>query len=274
MVTIKRVDKGKSRYYMVEGDPEVEGIPLPSVTTVLNIIAKPALVGWAKKISLEKVREEMLTEEVRHQLIPHDIGYGEWLDGMLSRAKARPDQVRDEAAEWGTQAHTWLSEVLEGKVEEEKVPEEFQPVVQGFSAWGALNGLVFERSEWMVYSKLYKFAGTVDIGGYAVDVPGKQTKPFIADLKTGSGVYKEAALQLGAYAFCDTEMTGQPIEEGWILHIPRKQPEKGESAFQAYRMDARHLKMAYWNFVNALELWRGMKEVFWDGKENTQTNNS
>ena len=53
---IKRVNENGVRYYRVEGHEE----PFPSVTTVLNVISKPALIPWAKNISLEKVRESLL----------------------------------------------------------------------------------------------------------------------------------------------------------------------------------------------------------------------
>jgi hypothetical protein len=262
MVTITRVTKNRARYYKVEGDPVVENLLLPSVTTVLNIIAKPALVGWAKKISLEKVRQELADRDsngLEDISRSDDTAYSEWLDGMLSRAKARPDQVRDEAAEWGTEAHDWLNKVITQEVEE--VPEEYGKVIRGYQSWVEENELAVLRTEWMVYDRQHKFAGTADLGGVG------RRHAFIADLKTGSGIYKEAALQLGAYAHCDAAMTGEPIKEGWLLHIPRKQPDGDESAFRAYRMDALQLKQAHNTFVSALGLWRGMRGELWHENE-------
>ena len=49
---ITRIDGGKGgRHYRVEGYPE----PFPSVTNVLGIIAKPALIPWARNTALEAV---------------------------------------------------------------------------------------------------------------------------------------------------------------------------------------------------------------------------
>ena len=53
---IHRVHQNGARHYKVEGQEE----PFPSVTTVLGVISKPALIPWAKNISLEKVRASLL----------------------------------------------------------------------------------------------------------------------------------------------------------------------------------------------------------------------
>ena len=194
MVTIERVEKGRSRYYEVTGDPSGT-LQLPSVTTVLGIIAKPALVGWAKKISLEKVRAELEMLNAPSQFSQ------EWIDNLIEAARKRPDQVRDEASEWGTEAHLRLSDYIEGKRESWEIESEYMTVIHGYDQWLEENSLVVDRTEWMVYSP-EGYAGTVDIGGVS-----KAGVKFIADLKTGSGVYKEAALQLAAYAKADSQMT-------------------------------------------------------------------
>ena len=260
MVTIERVEKGRSRYYEVTGDPSGT-LQLPSVTTVLGIIAKPALVGWAKKISLEKVRAELEMLNAPSQFSQ------EWIDNLIEAARKRPDQVRDEASEWGTEAHLRLSDYIEGKRESWESESEYMTVIHGYDQWLEENSLVVDRTEWMVYSP-EGYAGTVDIGGVS-----KAGVKFIADLKTGSGVYKEAALQLAAYAKADSEMTLVPVEEAWILHIPRKHPDfsaagsaynKNKSSFTAHLLTAEQLEMSAASFLAALRLYTGLKEKLWD----------
>ena len=53
MVTVtQHTGRGGSRYYMAEGDPKVGEIRLPSVTTITNVLDKPALVGWAERMGV------------------------------------------------------------------------------------------------------------------------------------------------------------------------------------------------------------------------------
>ncbi len=82
---ITRMDGGRNgRHYQVEGFPE----PFPSVTTVLGIINKPALVPWARNMALESVRET-LYEHLRESIDSH------WVEEIIEQARRRPDQLRD-----------------------------------------------------------------------------------------------------------------------------------------------------------------------------------
>ncbi len=94
---ITRIDGRYGRHYQVEGYDEL----FPSVTTVLGIIAKPALVPWARNMALEKVKET-LYEHLESGLQAID---SLWVDAIIEQARHRPDQVRDAAADFGTQAH-------------------------------------------------------------------------------------------------------------------------------------------------------------------------
>ena len=81
---ITRIDGGKGgRHYQVEGYPE----PFPSVTNVLGIIAKPALIPWARNTALEAV-QSTLTDRIGQQveLSP------EWIEATISEARRRPGQ--------------------------------------------------------------------------------------------------------------------------------------------------------------------------------------
>ena len=81
---ITRIDGGRGgRHYRVEGYPE----PCPSVTNVLGIISKPALVPWARNTALEAVGAT-LTARIgeRVELSP------EWIEATISDARRRPGQ--------------------------------------------------------------------------------------------------------------------------------------------------------------------------------------
>ena len=53
---VKLIADGKSHFYQI-GDSEDW---LPGVTTVLGMINKPALIGWAAKMCSENIKEALL----------------------------------------------------------------------------------------------------------------------------------------------------------------------------------------------------------------------
>mgnify|MGYP000073141250 CR=1 FL=1 len=99
----------RARDYLIAGER------YQRVTTALGIINKPALIGWAKTVALAKIRDVLLNEDVRNEIArmgfteTHDaIGdddYSEWVDRLIQTASDRPDEVRDERAALGTEAH-------------------------------------------------------------------------------------------------------------------------------------------------------------------------
>ena len=102
---ITRVDSGQNgRHYRVEGFSEL----FPSVTNVLGVISKPALVPWARNVALQSVRET-LTEYMQMETSVIDA---EWVASVIERAKKKPDQVRDEAGDFGTQAHLLIEQII------------------------------------------------------------------------------------------------------------------------------------------------------------------
>jgi hypothetical protein len=57
-MAIKRVDTLDQRFY------EVDDIKLPSVTSILKVISKPALVPWASKMAVQRYTQLLRANEV------------------------------------------------------------------------------------------------------------------------------------------------------------------------------------------------------------------
>jgi len=231
---ITRIDGGRNgRHYQVEGFSE----PFPSVTTVLGIINKPALVPWARNMALESVKETLydhLEESVESQ----------WVEDIIEQARRRPDQIRDQAADFGTRAHILIEQIIQGL--EPEIPAEMEPVVQSFTSWRQDAGLDIQLTETMVYSGKYRYAGAMDAVAY-------QGGTLVAlDWKTGNGLYPEHLLQVAAYAKALEEMSGEPVTEAWAVRFGKKTPE-----FEARKV--RNLDTAFNAFRAALYLWRAMK---------------
>ena len=118
---ITRIDGGRNgRHYQVEGFSE----PFPSVTTVLGIINKPALVPWARNVALDSIKKT-LYEHLEESVEP------QWVEDIIEQARRRPDQIRDQAADLGTRAHILIEQIIQGL--EPEIPAEMEPLSQSMA---------------------------------------------------------------------------------------------------------------------------------------------
>ena len=80
----------------------------------------------------------MALESVKETLYEHlnagdaDID-SEWVDVCIEQARRRPDQIRDQAANFGTEAHILIEQIIQGL--EPEIPQNMEAVVQGFTDW-------------------------------------------------------------------------------------------------------------------------------------------
>ena len=157
----------------------------PSVTTILQVKDKPALVGWAKR---ETAACAVRNLEVLERMVKSGGPQAavEWL-------KRIPDYTRDVAADLGTQVHA-MAEAL-GRGEPAPVDESLRPYLAAYRR-DFLDAFRprFLAVEAMVCSERYEYGGTADA---FVEIDGET---WLLDYKTGSGVYPDTALQLAGLA--------------------------------------------------------------------------
>ena len=193
-------EEKKHIYWRVEDDGT--RIKIPSVTKVIGILDKPALLSWAARI----------TAEYLINLIP-DIKSGDLVlspedaQQLFYKAKAEASRIRDEAADIGTKTHEAIENYLKTKKKPKGLAPEVQKTFNGFLLFAKemkLGEVI--ASEKILYST-YGYCGKLDIVAYL----GK--KKYIVDVKTSKGFYREMPLQLSAYhnAFC--EMTGEKTDD-------------------------------------------------------------
>eukprot|EP01104_Vermistella_antarctica_P016143 TRINITY_DN5452_c0_g2_i2.p1 TRINITY_DN5452_c0_g2~~TRINITY_DN5452_c0_g2_i2.p1 ORF type:complete len:193 (+),score=28.69 TRINITY_DN5452_c0_g2_i2:98-676(+) len=133
-----RPKKYRGRRYVVEGLP-----PLPSVTTLLNVIGKPFLATWQVNTVLKHMKAHLMevppsspsspsggdVRAMRHNYLGTDgevfaTAFPEsqeerevWLNGLLKDARGAPNKLRDTAANLGTRGHRAIERcILEGAV--------------------------------------------------------------------------------------------------------------------------------------------------------------
>jgi hypothetical protein len=157
----------------------------PSVTTVLAIKDKPALVGWAKR--------ETAACAIRNLGVLERMVQSGGPQAAIDWLKKIPDFARDTAADLGTQVHA-MAEAI-GRGELVALEETLRPYLaayrRDFLDLFAPRVLAVEA---MVCSERYEYGGTADA---FVEIEGEI---WLLDYKTGAGVYPDAALQLAGLA--------------------------------------------------------------------------
>jgi hypothetical protein len=250
---IRQVTKGRGRHYVVEGVPELEGVKLPSVTTILNVISKPALIPWAKRISLEKAKAELYGYLGSEAMLMTTAD----VDTLIEAASKRPDQVRDEAGDFGTRAHQLIQDWLERDRDVPFAPPDsdldIAPVLDAFLDWYKGSGLLIQVAESRVYSLAHRYAGTMDAMAY------RGGKRVILDWKTSSGLYPEMALQVAAYAKAYEEMSGLAVDEAWVIRFAKKPDAK--PLFEVREVD---IEAGYRGFLAAQTLWQTLRDPLWE----------
>lgn len=198
----------------------VDGQRLPSVTSLLRILDKPALLDWAARLAKEGV---------------------EWRD------------VRDEAGERGHNAHRLVLDVLTGRQRRlSSLPEEHRAYGQAVMAWVASRNPRPLYTEKLVASVQHGYSGRLDLicdldGGRPIVDYKTQTKWSERDGKR-LPPYEENALQLDLYAGAAIESGYLPPEYGLVVRLgPDGQydetpfeldPARGLAILAAYRAKA------------------------------------
>ena len=155
-------------YYWVNKKPYI------SVTEVLKVLNKPALMYWfGREIHTAMLKEPGLTWEL---------------------AKMKPYEKSTQARNRGTTVH---SIVEAWKNIDEVVGQEgpFQGYAKAFKKWLEDHKVEVLENEKQIVSQRYGYGGTTDM---LVRLNGNQY-PTLIDVKTGKDLYYEVHLQMSAY---------------------------------------------------------------------------
>ena len=199
-IPVFRFDPIKHRYYL--GEKQLTG-----VTTILGVLAKPALIQWAANEAVEYITEKALYfESTNDWKVSGDI---------LVEARTAHVRKRDKSADIGTVAHSWISDYIGGKNPERN--EEIAIITNNFLKWVEEAKPKFLASEKVVHSKQHWFAGTLD---FIAEIGGKQ---YLGDIKTGSGIYQEMWWQTSGYQLALEEIEPEWKIDGHIIVNPTKE---------------------------------------------------
>lgn len=161
-----------------------EGETVPSVTTILSIISKPALVSWAANMAVDSMIEGLEAGRSYDEL---------QLQSMFDKARKAHTHHKVTAGNIGTIVHEWIEDYINGKKPKLPVNEDLRESVEQFLKWQEDNKVKFLLSEQVVFSKKYRYIGTLD---FLCTIDGE---PYIGDTKTSNALYPEYLLQTSAY---------------------------------------------------------------------------
>lgn len=181
MARLERKNHGNSHSYLLDGDK------VPGVTTVIGVLDKPALVGWAARetaafaddnwLRLSQLRSaERITE--------------------MEQARFHTNKT---AVVQGNRVHAMADRLARG--EQVDVPLDILPMVEAYAKFLDRWQFVTVMTETPVAHTAYRYAGTLDLV-----VESDRFGRTLLDVKTGKRVYPEVALQLNAYKECDLRL--------------------------------------------------------------------
>ena len=200
-------------------------------TSITNVLAKPALINWAVKLTKDKV----LSEEKRlgNELFIRNLQQILFLAGrehysVSKKARDLGTRVYKRAEQWfakGTDKNTLIRKMI--LLENQKERYACSAMLKFFSEH-KFKPLALESR---CYSKKHEYAGTVDYYG------GVDGKLSVLDYKTSSGIYSSYPLQATAYAHAKEEegfkveqtiiarfgkdgVLEIQIEKDWKKHLP------------------------------------------------------
>jgi len=167
-------------------DP-LSGRVVPSVTTVLRLLAKPELEAW----KLRQVAEAAVEHYGHLGRLMGDVGPEE----AAYRLAQVPERVAGEAAQRGTLVHAYAEARAKAK-EPPPLPGELAGYCAAFESFVAKHRPRFLGAEVTVWDDMWLYAGTLD----ALALMELEGRLVIVDWKTTGSVHLEAHLQLAALA--------------------------------------------------------------------------
>ena len=243
-----KTDSRAGRFY------DIDGKQLPSVTTILSAIGKPALVAWSANVERElvlKVSNELYQDSPAVKMSP--VAWHTTMLARLGKEKAHKKEMA-KAGEIGTQAHALIEWTLRAEMMQDAgpTPAISDKAMWAFSSWEKWRKSVHLKPifiESVVWNETYGYAGTMDL---LAEVNGVVT---VLDWKTGKAVYPEAFLQNIAYRKAIRSMGHADPKAGLILRLPKTEQDPD---FEAVEVDSSE-EYLFGVFLSTKELWEWMQ---------------
>lgn len=217
---------------------------VPSVTTVLSSLAKPALIPWAVNQTVAYIRDA---------IAPSTEHAESFLETIYQNAKREATSIKRAAADIGTQAHLLLSGVSDtckpdlGSIESTPV----RNCVSAGLEWLAAHEVTWVCQERPIYSRRYKYSGRLD--GIA-RVDGILS---LIDWKSSKGIYPEYRLQCASYNHgYEEEFPDEHIEQRILIRLGKE-----DGVFEPHVYPRNTLRQDFAAFLGCLSLHKRLKQI-------------
>lgn len=208
-------EAGDHRYLVSKkiGDKWLEATPVTGVSTYCNALSKDFLAPWAAKLAAEYMAEKAEDHASKAQAV--------------DEAKKQHKYASDVGKRAGKLGHMYV----EARLNKQKITmpsdpkdlEIIESVAKAFDKFMEDWQPEILEIEKVLYSREHNFAGTCD---FIAHINGKLV---IGDWKTTNtsrynpdGIYATYFAQLGAYCLAYEEMTGDKVDDLYIVNLPKE----------------------------------------------------
>lgn len=192
----------------------LDGKRMYGITTILNVISKPKLIGWAARMAVEFLKKHFdLTGRALNEW-----SFKEWKD-ILERAKNAHRKKKEKAGEKGTDVHAEIEEIIKSTIADKDkgltgATTKGGKQIENFLDWAINNKVKFLESEKQLYHEDLFIAGTVDF------IFEKEGKTYIGDVKTFAKMWdRTPMLQCAGYGLMYESMYDKKIDGYCIVRL-------------------------------------------------------
>ena len=183
---------------------DIEGKQYPSVTTVLDILDKPALKQWAVNMACDYIAEAL------HADVPT-------ISEKVEEARTEWKNQSQEALDIGSEVHEIIEEHIAGNP---ALIDQLRPEVikayEAFCKWEEENIDCWLHSEMTVYSHQLCIAGTLDAVAKL-----KDGRTVVIDFKSSKGFYEGYGEQTAIYRHCYESMNATDLDGNLVLRLDK-----------------------------------------------------
>lgn len=186
-----------------------DGKRMTGVTTVLSVIAKPALISWAANMAVDYIESCVVQGHYNMRTKEGSIEFNKAFKDLCAEARKAHTKKKEAAGDIGKTVHAAVEEFIKHGTEPQ-LDEQGMKMFENFRKWAVDNKVKFLESEKHLYSESLFLGGILDM---VVEIDGQN---WICDVKTG-GVYAEAFYQMAAYQMLWEEMKLPGVITGHII---------------------------------------------------------
>jgi hypothetical protein len=157
----------------------IDGATFPSTTTIIEVLAKPGLSAWSRRIIIEAVREL--------------VANGADIEEALQLAESEPERRRDTAGLKGVQVHEAIAAALAG----DPYPPEMAPWVEAGRSFLDDFGLLVVI-DWKTGRYAHLPEAALQVGAYCLALQEMTRRPVAAGyvVAVRSGRYEAKQVNL------------------------------------------------------------------------------